>query len=240
MASRLARLVDPATLDPLVAAACQVAPGATVHVTDETGVELTRHGPDGAAEGGTSAERPVRIGPDTVGEVIVTGPVEATTAASLATLVAASISVVAAEAEARRAVSLEALDKELAIGRRIQRSLMPRRFPDLPGWEIAAAYEAAREVGGDLYDAFTVQQQPGLLAFTVADVTGKGIPAAILMADTRALIHAAADHSPDPVESLRRVNVILREERATTSKPRRLPAESHSAAVAPHAAARRM
>ena len=108
------------------------------------------------------------------------------------------------------------LDDELAIGRRIQRSLMPRRFPELAGWEIAAAYEAAREVGGDFYDVFPLRDRPGRLAFTIADVTGKGIPAAILMADTRALIHAAADHATEPAESLARVNRVLLEERATS------------------------
>jgi serine phosphatase RsbU (regulator of sigma subunit) len=116
----------------------------------------------------------------------------------------------------REIVNRRRLDDELAIGRRIQRSLMPRRFPSLPGWEIAAAYEAAREIGGDLYDAFLLRDQPGRLAFLVADVTGKGIPAAILMADTRALLHAAADWGPDPAETLARVNRILVEERAVS------------------------
>jgi serine phosphatase RsbU (regulator of sigma subunit) len=107
------------------------------------------------------------------------------------------------------------VDDELAVGRRIQRSLMPRRFPDLPGWEIAAAYDAAREVGGDLYDAFLIRNRQDQLGFVVADVTGKGIAAAILMADARALIHAAADHASDPAETLDRVNRILVSERAS-------------------------
>jgi serine phosphatase RsbU (regulator of sigma subunit) len=214
--SRLARLIDRATLDPLLAAACEVAPGAAVRVRDDAGTELTRQGGDGATPDAGTAIRAIRIGDDTIGEVLVDGPIEPRTAGAMATLLAASMSVLASEAEARRAIASEAMDRELAIGRRIQRSLMPRRFPELPGWEIAAAYEAAREVGGDLYDAFPIQERPGVLAFTIADVTGKGIPAALLMADTRALIHAAADHAPDPAESLARVNKILREERATT------------------------
>ena len=86
----------------------------------------------------------------------------------------------------RELLGRRSLDDELAIGRRIQRSLMPRRFPNLPGWEIAAAYESAREIGGDLFDTFPLRDQPGRLAFAIADVTGKGIPAAILMADARA------------------------------------------------------
>jgi serine phosphatase RsbU (regulator of sigma subunit) len=112
-------------------------------------------------------------------------------------------------------VERHALDQELAIGRRIQVSLMPRRFPSIDGWEIASAYEPAREVGGDFYDVFRIRDQGACIGLVVADVTGKGIPAAILMADSRGLIHAAADHSGGPAETLARVNRILVDERAS-------------------------
>jgi serine phosphatase RsbU (regulator of sigma subunit) len=112
-------------------------------------------------------------------------------------------------------VERHALDQELAIGRRIQISLMPRRFPNLEGWEIASAYEPAREVGGDFYDVFRLRDRRDCIGLVVGDVTGKGIPAAILMADTRGLIHAAADHSTDPANTLDRVNRILVNERAS-------------------------
>jgi serine phosphatase RsbU (regulator of sigma subunit) len=112
--------------------------------------------------------------------------------------------------------SRERFEHELAIGKRIQRSLMPRRFPHLDGWEIAAAYEAAREVGGDFYDVFPLRDRPDEIGLVVADVTGKGIPAAILMADARALVHAAADYASDPALTLAAVNRILLEERATS------------------------
>src|SRR4029078_5118767 len=77
----------------------------------------------------------------------------------------------------RELLGRRSLDDELAIGRRIQRSLMPRRFPVLAGWEIAAAYESAREIGGDLFDTFLLRDQPNRVAFAVADVTRHGIPA---------------------------------------------------------------
>ena len=115
----------------------------------------------------------------------------------------------------RQIAERRVLDHELEIGRRIQLSLMPRRFPDVPGWEIASAYDPAREVGGDFYDVFPLRQRPTLVGLVVADVTGKGIPAAILMADSRALIHAAADHGDDPAVTLARVNQILVSERAS-------------------------
>jgi serine phosphatase RsbU (regulator of sigma subunit) len=115
----------------------------------------------------------------------------------------------------RQVAERRVLDRELEIGRRIQLSLMPRRFPSVPGWEIASAYEPAREVGGDFFDVFPLRDRPSLIGLVVADVTGKGIPAAILMADSRALIHAAADHSDDPADTLGRVNRILVGERAS-------------------------
>jgi serine phosphatase RsbU (regulator of sigma subunit) len=115
----------------------------------------------------------------------------------------------------RQLVARHALDQELAIGRRIQISLMPRRFPTLDGWEIASAYEPAREVGGDFYDVFRLRERGACIGLVVGDVTGKGIPAAILMADARGLIHAAADHLDDPAETLQRVNRILVDERAS-------------------------
>jgi serine phosphatase RsbU (regulator of sigma subunit) len=115
----------------------------------------------------------------------------------------------------RQIVERRALDEELSIGRRIQISLMPRRFPTIDGWEIASAYEPAREVGGDFYDVFRLRDRGDCIGLVVADVTGKGIPAAILMADTRGLIHAAADHGDDPADTLARVNRILVSERAS-------------------------
>jgi sigma-B regulation protein RsbU (phosphoserine phosphatase) len=115
----------------------------------------------------------------------------------------------------RELANRQVVDHELAIGRRIQLSLMPRRFPEVAGWQLASAYEPAREVGGDFFDAFRIRDRPDHIGLVVADVTGKGIPAAILMADSRALIHAAADHGTDPAETLGRVNRILVSERAT-------------------------
>jgi serine phosphatase RsbU (regulator of sigma subunit) len=115
----------------------------------------------------------------------------------------------------RVVVERRAFDQELAIGRRIQISLMPRRFPEIEGWQIASAYEPAREVGGDFYDVFRLRDRRDCLGLVVADVTGKGIPAAILMADARGLIHAAADHGDDPAETLSRVNRILVGERGS-------------------------
>jgi phosphoserine phosphatase RsbU/P len=105
---------------------------------------------------------------------------------------------------------------EVAIGRRIQTALLPRRFPDLEAWTFAAHYEPAREVSGDLFDVFGVRGQLDRVALVIADVTGKGVPAALLMADVKALLHAAIDNADGPADALRRVNTVLVRERATS------------------------
>lgn len=79
------------------------------------------------------------------------------------------------------------LAKELARAAEIQAELLPRAFPELSGFELAARCVPARSVGGDFYDW---QQTDGLLTLTVGDVMGKGIPAAILMATVRAVLRA--------------------------------------------------
>ena len=119
-------------------------------------------------------------------------------------------------AGARQAAANARLEHELSIGRRIQLALLPHRFPEVDGWSFAAAYEAAREVGGDLYDAFPVRGKADRVGLVVADVTGKGIPAALLMADCRALLHAATDNAPSPGDAFARVNRILVTERPTS------------------------
>jgi phosphoserine phosphatase RsbU/P len=211
----LGRLIDLAALADLIEAAAAVAPSHEIRLLDLDGSALLPA--SAVAAGGPpvtpTTTRAISVDGESLGTVEISGPVGQSDA--IAELVGRSIELAATEALRRRSLASTALEQELAIGRRIQLSLMPRRFPDLPGWEIASAYEAAREVGGDFYDAFLIGGQGDRLGIVVADVTGKGIAAALLMADTRALIHAAADHSTDPADSLARVNRILVHERAS-------------------------
>ena len=153
---------------------------------------------------------PVRLGQAVVGHVRY----DAGVPADVALLVCTSLEL--AIRGARHHASLERAANELAIGRDIQRSLLPRRFPEVDGWRFAADYEPAREVGGDLYDVFRIRGDRADVALLIADVTGKGVPAALLMADTKALLHAAADNADDPVDALRRVNRILAVERRSS------------------------
>ncbi|MEL7626336.1 MAG: SpoIIE family protein phosphatase [Anaerolineaceae bacterium] len=85
---------------------------------------------------------------------------------------------------------LKSLEREFEIAREIQLSFLPTQLPTLAGWEIAAYFKAAREVAGDFYDAFMLPKDQ--LVFTVGDVCGKGIGAALFMTLYRSLIRAAA------------------------------------------------
>ena len=118
------------------------------------------------------------------------------------------------EAEVRRLETAvarldERLEHELAIARGIQVSLMPRALPQPTGWRLASAYRAAREVGGDFFDAYELPARPGHLGFVVADVTGKGVTAALVMAFTRAVLRAAAYNGSGPGDALARTNRVL-------------------------------
>jgi serine phosphatase RsbU (regulator of sigma subunit) len=112
-------------------------------------------------------------------------------------------------------VQRERLDEELSVGRRIQLSLLPASSPIHPGWEFAAIYRAARQVGGDFYDFIEMPEAPGKVHLVIGDVTGKGVPAALLMASTRAVLRASSDGARAPSSVLEQTNQhMLRDGRA--------------------------
>lgn len=109
-------------------------------------------------------------------------------------------------------VQRQSFRRELAIGRKMQRSMLPQQVPQLPGWHFAVHYETAWQVGGDFYDfinlgeAVNGQQE---ICLVIADVTGKGVPAALYMAVARTLIRAETGKGQSPAEVLRRVNELI-------------------------------
>jgi len=113
------------------------------------------------------------------------------------------------DAERRR------LEQEVSLGRRIQRSLLPQQAPDIAGWSFATHYESATQVGGDFYDFFRLRDRPTSFGLVIADVTGKGIGAALLMAFARPLFRAIADQYPGPGAALTQANRVLVLERPT-------------------------
>ena len=98
-------------------------------------------------------------------------------------------------------------EQELEVARLIQQNFLPKQLPDLPGWEVAALYRPAREVGGDFYDVIALRD--GQVGFVVGDVTDKGVPAALVMAATRSVLRASAQRLVDPSAVLERVNEHL-------------------------------
>ena len=101
----------------------------------------------------------------------------------------------------------ERIEQELKAARLIQQTLLPKALPEIPGYEVAAYYQPAREVGGDFYDFLTLED--GRLGLVVGDVTDKGVPAALVMATTRTMLRAAAQRLLSPGEVLQRVNDVL-------------------------------
>ena len=101
----------------------------------------------------------------------------------------------------------ERIEQELKVARLIQQTLLPKALPEIPGYEVAAYYQPAREVGGDFYDFLALDD--GRLGLVVGDVTDKGVPAALVMATTRTMLRAAAQRLLTPGEVLQRVNDVL-------------------------------
>ncbi|MBK8986609.1 MAG: SpoIIE family protein phosphatase [Chloroflexi bacterium] len=108
------------------------------------------------------------------------------------------------------AIERERIAQELRVARLIQQTLLPQELPALAGWGVSAYYQPARAVGGDFYDFLYFPD--GKVGFIVADVTDKGVPAALVMATTRTLLRAAAERLEAPGAVLARTNDVLVQE----------------------------
>jgi serine phosphatase RsbU (regulator of sigma subunit)/anti-sigma regulatory factor (Ser/Thr protein kinase) len=108
------------------------------------------------------------------------------------------------ESEAR---SRERIEQELKVATLIQQNFLPKELPDLSGWQVAAYYRPAREVGGDFYDFIELEDDK--LGIVIGDVTDKGVPAAMVMAATRSVLRASAQRLLAPGDVLERVNELL-------------------------------
>jgi Stage II sporulation protein E (SpoIIE) len=200
--------------------------------TDGTGISLAIEDPQGrvlAAAGRPADQRSaievrlaIEVDGHEIGQVVGRGTTDRALLEAVVGSVVAGLALAgelwdetSARSDAATAAALR-LDAELALGRRIQRSLIPLVPPTIPGYEVAGHYEAAREVGGDFFDVFSVRGRAGRVAICIADVTGKGVAAALLMAFTRPLLRAAVDHVGTPAAALEQVNRILVDERRSS------------------------
>jgi serine phosphatase RsbU (regulator of sigma subunit)/putative methionine-R-sulfoxide reductase with GAF domain/anti-sigma regulatory factor (Ser/Thr protein kinase) len=107
----------------------------------------------------------------------------------------------------REMVTRERLEHEVHLARQIQKTFLPEHLPEIDGWNLAATWITARQVGGDFYDVFELPG--GRLGLFIADVSDKGIPAALFMALTRTLVRAVVFDTPSPANAMRRVNALI-------------------------------
>jgi serine phosphatase RsbU (regulator of sigma subunit)/anti-sigma regulatory factor (Ser/Thr protein kinase) len=108
------------------------------------------------------------------------------------------------QAEARER---ERMEQELRVARVIQETLLPKELPRLDNWQLEALWQPAREVSGDFYDF--MEFPDGKLGIVTGDVTGKGVPAALVMATTRSILRSVAERLVTPGQVLERTNNLL-------------------------------
>jgi sigma-B regulation protein RsbU (phosphoserine phosphatase) len=89
----------------------------------------------------------------------------------------------------------------------VQAGLMPRQLPQAPGFDIAGSWHPARVVGGDYFDVFKLSENR--LAFCIGDVSGKGMPAALLMSNLQAVVKALASDASSPKELIEKANRVM-------------------------------
>ena len=104
----------------------------------------------------------------------------------------------------------ERVNTELAMANRIQMSVLPHEFPPFPNrheFDVYASMDPAREVGGDFYDYFLIDDDH--LGLVIADVSGKGIPASLYMMNAKIIVQSIAKNGASPKEILKRVNELI-------------------------------
>lgn len=104
-------------------------------------------------------------------------------------------------------IEKERMEEELNLAKTIQRGLLPDPIPQIEGFDIAAINVSSRQVGGDYFDLLKLEDDGHLLA--IADVTGKGVPASLLMANLQSMLHALAPLDVTLEEASGRINDII-------------------------------
>ena len=105
---------------------------------------------------------------------------------------------------------LVALQNELEVASKMQQSILPTQFPGGPGYQVFGSMEPARNVGGDFFDVVPLEN--GRVGLAIADVSDKGVPAALFMMSSRTLLKGAAIGVGEPGEVLRETNDLLHED----------------------------
>lgn len=105
------------------------------------------------------------------------------------------------------AVEKGRMEKELQLAYKVQSSLLPTEIPTAEGWDFAAKWQPANQVAGDFYDF--IYQDQGNIGLVIADVTDKGMPAALYMALSRSILRSSVNHSHTPVEAIADSNRLI-------------------------------
>jgi sigma-B regulation protein RsbU (phosphoserine phosphatase) len=110
----------------------------------------------------------------------------------------------------------ERMRQELEVAQRIQVSFLPESCPDVKGWDLAAVWRSARQVGGDFYDFIPLpsavgveEPEPGRLGLVIADVADKGVPAALFMALSRTLVRTMSIDGRPPDMAIAQANDLI-------------------------------
>lgn len=109
----------------------------------------------------------------------------------------------------QEAIEKQKLEDELNVARQIQRNLLPRTLPHSPHFEIAAFTQPSRQVGGDYYDFFLLPD--GCLGIVIADVSGKGLGAALLVSQIQAILKAEVRHQRVIAQAISNTNAFVSE-----------------------------
>jgi anti-anti-sigma factor len=110
----------------------------------------------------------------------------------------------------KNVVEQERLQKEMQVAQEIQHTLLPKRVPEIGGYDIASYYKAAKEVGGDYYDFVKVDDDT--LGVVVADVSGKGVPGSLVMTMIRTALRMEARGNYSAAEVMARMNDFVTED----------------------------
>lgn len=155
---------------------------------------------------------PLRIKDDIIGVVYVDNRLQAGifSAGDLELLNAIAASAAVAVENARLyqvAVDKGRLERELQVAREVQAGLLPSETPQVPGWEFVACWRPARTVAGDYYDF--IPTEDGRLGLVIADVTDKGMPAALFMTLTRSTVRASVRLAATPADGIAHANRLI-------------------------------
>jgi phosphoserine phosphatase RsbU/P len=205
--------LDPERIRQILAPFATEAPALTV-VIEDAGGRLIAASTDGSPPDSPSRIRELRVDGTLLGRLIATGgsAAEPVVGAAIEALALSLEQLASAASDASAAATYPSLEADLALGRLQQRTIVSLLAPDVDGYDLASHYEPAREIGGEFFELFRLRRRGHPLGVVIADVAGKGIAAALLMAFARPVIHTALTGASGPAEALERTNRILVDE----------------------------